>query len=145
MKKRILLIDDEKDFAFFVKYNLEATGEFEVITANDGASGIEAVRLKSPDLILLDVVMPEVAGPDVAEFLLNTPEAKHIPFIFLTAIVTKEDIGLEPMKEIKGHTFIQKPVDTRTLIESIRAMLDKAAKEKMVADILAGKHPEPAS
>ncbi len=140
-KKRILIIDDEKDFVFFIKNNLEATGEFEVMTAHDGAAGIEAINLRKPDLVLLDVVMPEVTGPDVAEFLLNAPEANKIPFVFLTAIVTKEEIGGEPMKEIKGHIFIQKPVNTQTLVTTIKAVLNNTAREKTIAAILSGKHP----
>lgn len=122
-KKKILLIDDEVDFTFFVKKNLEQTGEFEVIIANDGAKGIDLVKEVKPDVILLDIVMPNTSGPDVAEFLLHNPQTKQIPLIFLTAVVTKEETGIDLIKGIGGHNFIAKPVDALTLISSIKAVL----------------------
>ena len=135
-KKRILIIDDEQDFCFFVKRNLEASGDFEVLTSNDGKVGMEMIVTRKPDLVLLDVVMPDVTGPDIAEFLLNTPEDQRVPFIFLTAIVTKDEIGTEPLREIKGNMFLQKPVDTKTLIYSIKSMFDKVKTNKRINDIL---------
>jgi DNA-binding response OmpR family regulator len=137
--KRVLIIDDEIDFTFFVKRNLETTGEFEVFVANDGAHGLEMIKTRKPDIILLDIVMPDLTGPDVAEFLLNNEDTKQIPFIFLTAIVTKDELGEDAMKEIKGHPFIQKPVETKALLDSIRAVLTRSNKDRLIADILAGK------
>jgi len=121
-KKKILLIDDEKDFCFFVKQNLEATGEFAVITANRGEEGIDLAREKKPDLILLDILMPNLSGPDAAEILKNDPQTKEIPLIFLTAVVTKDEMGVESIREIGGQNFIAKPVDTESLVSSIRAV-----------------------
>ena len=122
-RKKILLIDDEKDFCFFVRQNLEHTGEFEVITVNRGEEGINLAREKKPDLILLDVVMPKMMGEDVAAALTNGPETKNIPLVFLTAQVTKDEIGVESIKGIGGYLFISKPVDTERLVSSISAML----------------------
>lgn len=130
-KKRILLIDDEEAFTFFVKKNLEQTGEFEVIVANNGTSGIDLSAKVKPDVILLDIVMPNPSGPDVAEFILHNPQTKQIPLIFLTAVVTKEETGIDLIKEIGGHNFIAKPVDTQTLISSIKAVLGQAAETKL--------------
>ncbi|MFH0827526.1 MAG: response regulator, partial [Candidatus Omnitrophota bacterium] len=76
-KKKILLIDDEEDFCFFVKKNLENTGEFEVITAPEGKIGIDLAREEKPDAILLDIVMPKMDGTDVAEILVNDPKTKY--------------------------------------------------------------------
>ena len=122
-KKKILLIDDEEDFCFFVRQNLEQVGEFEVITANCGEEGINLARERQPDLILLDIVMPKMIGDDVAAALINDPKTKNIPLVFLTAQVTQDEIGVESIKEIGGHLFISKPVDTERLVSSIRAML----------------------
>jgi DNA-binding response OmpR family regulator len=130
-KRRILLIDDEENFTFFVKRNLEQTGEFEVIVANDGAKGIELVTQIKPDIVLLDIVMPDTSGPDVAEFLLHNPQTKQIPLIFLTAVVTKEETGIDLINEIGGHNFVSKPVDTQTLINSIKMVLEEASKTKL--------------
>jgi len=122
-KKKVLLIDDEEDFTFFVKKNLEQTQEFEVVVANDGKSGIDLITKIKPDVVLLDIVMPNPSGPDVAEFILHNPQTKQIPLIFLTAVVTKEETGVDLLKEIGGHNFIAKPVDTQTLISSIKTVL----------------------
>jgi CheY-like chemotaxis protein len=122
-KKKILIIDDEEDFSFFVQKNLEATGEFEVITANRGEEGINLAKKKQPDLILLDIFMPRLSGPDVAEILNNDPNTKEIPLIFLTALVAPGEMGVESTKEIGGRLFIAKPVDTERLVSSIRMIL----------------------
>ena len=127
-KKKILLIDDEKDFCFFAKKNLEATGEFEVITANRGEEGINLAREKKPDLILLDIVMPKMMGEDVAAALTNGPETKNIPLVFLTAQVTKEEIGIDSIKEIGGHLFTAKPLATEKLVSSIKTILGSKGK-----------------
>ena len=122
-KKKILLIDDEKNFCFFVKKNLEITGEFEVITSDCGDEGIDLAREKKPDLILLDIVMPKMMGEDVAAVLIKDPKTKNIPLVFLTAQITKDEIGVESTTRIGGHLFISKPVDTERLVSSIRAIL----------------------
>ncbi len=122
-KKKILLIDDEEDFCFFIRQNLEQAGEFEVITANRGEEGINLAREKKPDLILLDIVMPKRMGEDVAVALINDPKTKNIPLIFLTAMVSKEQIGIDSIKEIGGHLFIAKPVETERLVNSIKTVL----------------------
>jgi len=128
-KKEILLIDDEEDFCFFVKKNLEQTGKFKVMTATKGEEGINLAREKKPDLILLDVIMSDVSGPDVAEVLFNDPKTKKIPVIFLTAVVTKEEVGIKSIKKIGGRDFIAKPVDTETLTACIKDVLRKKKKK----------------
>lgn len=128
IKKKILLIDDEEDFCFFVNKNLERTGEFEVLTATDGEEGINLAKQERPDVILLDIVMPRLQGPGVAEVLINDPQTKYIPLIFVTAIVTDKEIGVEPIKEIGGYNFIAKPVDTQKLINSIKTALKEPSK-----------------
>jgi len=122
-KKKILLIDDEEDFCFFVKGNLESTGEFEVVAATTGKEGIELARIEKPDLILLDIVMPELSGDEVAEAMLGDPKSNKIPIIFLTAIVPKEEIGTETVKKIGRHNFIAKPVTTEELVAGIKKVL----------------------
>jgi CheY-like chemotaxis protein len=122
-RKKILLIDDEEDFCFFLSKNLKNNREFEVLTATDGEEGINLARREKPDAILLDIVMPKIDGPDVAEVLNNDPVTKDIPIIFLTAVVTEKEFGAEPIKEIGGHNFIAKPVDTERLISSIKMIL----------------------
>ena len=79
-----------------------------VVAADEGLKrqSIEAIELaqkEKPDLILLDILMPEMSGGDVAQVLLNNPETKNIPIIFITAIVTKDEIGPETIKKIGGR------------------------------------------
>ena len=122
-KKRVLIIDDEADFCFFVSKNLENTGEFEVLTANSAEDGIKLARQSLPDIILLDIIMPKMQGPDVAKALANDPETRYIPLIFLTAIVMENEIGNLSIKEIGGYNFIAKPANTEKLIQSIKMVL----------------------
>ena len=122
-KKKILLIDDEEDFCFFVKGNLEHTGEFEVITTTSGKEGIELARIEKPDLILLDIVMPGLSGGEVAQAILVDPETNKIPIIFFTVIVPKQEIGTETVKKIGKRDFMTKPASTEELIAGIKKVL----------------------
>jgi CheY-like chemotaxis protein len=80
----------------------------------------ELAQKEKPDLILLDILMPEMSGSDVAEVLLENPETNKIPIIFLTAIVTKEEIGPEILRKIGGRNFIAKPITTKELVTAIK-------------------------
>lgn len=121
-KKKILLIDDEKDFCFFVKRNLEITGEFDVLAATSGKEGIKFACDKKPDLILLDLIMPEMSGGEVAQNLCIRSETKKIPLIFLTALTTEDEL-YESMADIGGNHFIAKPVTTKELVANIKEIL----------------------
>ena len=122
-KKKILLIDDEEDFSFFVKGNLENTGEFDVLVASSGKEGIKLALEKKPDLILLDINMPEMSGDEVAQILSNRPETKEIPIVFLTALVTKGEMGNDGMASMGKHNYIAKPITTKELVTVIREIL----------------------
>lgn len=122
-KKKILLIDDEEDFCFFLKRNLENTGEFEATVTTRGKEGIEPARIEKPDIILLDLLIPEMPGDEVAEALLGDPETNKIPIIFLTAIVTEEEKGTETLKKIGGRNSVSKPVTTKELVAAIKNVL----------------------
>lgn len=123
-RKKILLVDDEKDFCFFVKNNLETKKEFQVVTATNGKKGIELARTEKPDLILLDVVMPKMPGSDVAEILSTDTRTKNIPIVFLTGIVTKEEMGFEePVQVIGGRKFIAKTVGPEKIISFIEEII----------------------
>jgi CheY-like chemotaxis protein len=122
-KKKILLVDDEKDFCFFLKGNLENTGEFDVLATTSGKEVIKLVRGEKPDLILLDLNMPGMSGDEVVQILSDKPETKTIPIVFLTALVTKNEVGNENMANIGGYNYIAKPVTTEDLITNIRKIL----------------------
>lgn len=117
-KKRILLIDDEASFTRMLKLNLEKTGGYEVREENRGTRGLAAAREFQPDLILLDVIMPDVDGGDVAAQIKTDQNLKNTPIVFLTAVVTKKEEGM-----VGGHPFIAKPVDAEEVVECIEKQL----------------------
>jgi CheY-like chemotaxis protein len=121
----VLVIDDEESFTFFIKLNLqtEARYDFKVTTANNGKEGLRLARTMRPDLILLDIMMPDMAGPEVAEKLLLDPNTKNIPIIFLTALVQKNEVA-EDAGMVGGREFIAKPVGKEELVNRIEATLN---------------------
>ena len=114
MKKRILVVDDEPDITRLIKRILELTGRYEVRTENVGRRAIEAAREFRPDLILLDVMMPGMLGSEIAAQLQADPELRAIKFVFLTALVTKDE-ALKSAGQIGGHTFVAKPISADDL------------------------------
>jgi len=120
-KRKILLIDDEEDFCFFVKLNLEKTEQYQVFTATDGIEGIRLAKQVKPDLIFLDIVMPKMNGRRVAEILLEDESTKKIPIVFVSAVVKKEELAGD--KRAGGKDFIAKPVKSENLIEKIEQLL----------------------
>jgi len=122
-KERILLIDDEVAFTRLLKLNLEATGVYEVRVANWGLQGLAAARAFRPDLIFLDVLMPDMGGGDVAAKLKADARTKQIPIVFLTATVLQEEA--ETASRIGGHAFLLKPVSTKDLIDCVETQLGK--------------------
>ncbi len=122
-EKKILLIDDEDDFCFFVKLNLEKTGKYKVFTATRGKEGIRLAKQHRPDLIFLDIMMPEMDGGRVAEILLEDESTSDIPVVFVTAVIRKEEAA-ESDGQIGGRDFIAKPVTPEKLIEKIEQYLE---------------------
>lgn len=123
-KKKILIVDDEKQFTHLVKLNLEATEKYDVRVENNGLNGLAAVKEFKPDLILLDILMPDIAGSEVAYQLKNEKETKNIPVVFLTAIATKAEVHRQG-NIIGGHPFVAKPVSEEELIDVIEKNLLK--------------------
>jgi len=115
MKKYLFIIDDEKDFTFFIKKNLEATGQFDVTICNDATIAVERARQLRPTAILLDIMMPGIGGEDLATQLAAHAETKKIPVIFLTALVKAEETAGHG-NVIGGHRFVAKPGKIQELI-----------------------------
>ena len=122
MKKRILVVDDEAALTRIIKLNLERTGNYEVRTENMGSMAISAAKEFRPDLIFLDVMMPDMSGDDVAALLKEDPMLSNIEFVFMTAIVTKEETQ-SIATNIGGNMFLAKPVKTEELIATIERVL----------------------
>jgi CheY-like chemotaxis protein len=117
-KKRILIIDDEPSITRTMKVNLERTGVYTVGTENHAPHALAAAREFQPDLILLDVMMPETSGDEVAAEIQSDPALQHVPIVFLTAIVSPKETGGQYL-ESGGQTFVAKPVSLDALINCI--------------------------
>jgi two-component system, OmpR family, alkaline phosphatase synthesis response regulator PhoP len=127
MNFKILVVDDEKDIVDLLKYNLEREKEFEVITALNGKEAIEQATENKPDLMLLDIMMPEINGFEVCKKLKNSPITSNIPVIFLTAKENEIDeiIGLE----LGADDYIQKPISPRKVIARIKSVFRRVYSE----------------
>src|SRR5450759_1020307 len=122
MKKRILVVDDMPDMTLLIERILEQTGRYEVRTENLARRAIEAAREFLPDLILLDVIMPGMLGSEIAAQLQADPELRATKFIFLTAMVTKEE-ALRSSGQIGGQAFIAKPISADDLCRVVEEHL----------------------
>ena len=124
-KRRILIVDNDRDTTHLVKVLLERTGHYLVLEENDATKAHQSALNFRPDLILLDIVMPETDGGEVAARIEADPELKSTPIIFLTALVTRAEAkgGLN----IQGHSFLAKPVSIPELIDAIEGHLSARA------------------
>jgi len=121
-KKKILVIDDEEVLRKIVKFHLEKTGLYEVISAANGQAGIDLAKSAKPALILLDLLMPGLSGNDVMEHLMEDVSTRDIPVIFLTGAVSKEDIKTQG-GVVGGRRFIAKPVSSEDLKAVVKSVL----------------------
>ena len=122
MRRKILLVDDEKGFTAMLKLNLESLGSYDVRVENDSERALTAALEYQPDLILLDIIMPKMEGPDVAIEVKNNTALKNTPIIFLTATVTKNEVDSQGGR-IGGHPFVAKPSNLIVLVSTIEKNL----------------------
>lgn len=117
---RVLLIEDEQDVLDLLRYNLKRAG-FAVDVARDGLSGLKAARQHAPDLIVLDLMLPEMRGEDVCRELKSDPATAGIPVVMLTAKAQAEEriAGLE----LGADDYVTKPFSPRELILRIEGLL----------------------
>jgi two-component system alkaline phosphatase synthesis response regulator PhoP len=120
--KRILAIDDEQDVTDLVKLQLESMGGFTVVTENEGAGAIMTARETSPDLILLDIMMPDVDGSELAAQMLEDPLLKDTPIIFLTALVSDEEVRAGNFGA-GSRRYFPKPINFQKLASAIHETL----------------------
>jgi len=117
---KILIVDDEPDILEFLQYNLEKEG-YEVFVADNGAKGLEEAKRILPDLIILDIMMPEMDGVEVCRRLRADPQFDSTIITFLTA--RQEDYSQIAALEQGGDDYISKPIKPRILVARINAML----------------------
>jgi len=117
---RILLVDDEEDTVEFIKYNLEQEG-FQIATAFDGREAIEKALSFKPNLIVLDVMMPNMDGVEVCNELRKLPQFKQTLITFLTA--RHEDYSQIAGFDSGADDYISKPIKPRLLVSKIKSLL----------------------
>src|SRR5579864_2680037 len=129
--KKIVLIEDDSDLYTLLRYNLEKEG-FQMTGSKTGKGAIELCRSYGPDLILLDIMLPDSDGLDICKGIRNHPELAHIPVIFLTARVSETDriVGLE----LGANDYVVKPFFVRELIARIKLQFRTQAAPARVLD-----------
>jgi len=124
MKRKILVVDDEVAIVRVLKDRLEMEG-FEVLTAYDGSEGVEIARKEQPDLIIMDITMPNMDGLNAAKLLRESPETAHIPIVMLTARGQESDE--QAGYQAGAVRYFTKPFSTRQLVREIRSILGEDA------------------
>ncbi|NCS89866.1 MAG: response regulator [Ignavibacteria bacterium CG2_30_36_16] len=129
--KKILVVDDLPENVFMLQDRLEHEG-YEVLTAYDGKTGLQNAREFLPDLILLDVMMPEMSGIEVCKVLAGEPETSYIPIILVTAKAGAEDIkeGLEA----GAYDYIKKPFNRIELLARVHSALKLSEAHKKLIE-----------
>jgi DNA-binding response OmpR family regulator len=124
-RRRILIIDNDPDTTHLVKVLLERTGHYLELEENDAAAAHQSARNFRPDLILLDIVMPDTDGGEIAARIQADSELQNTSIIFLTALVTNAEAnaGLH----IQGHSSLAKPISIPELIKAIEEHLPAQA------------------
>lgn len=120
MERKILIVDDEHDIVQFLGLRLTNSG-YKVLKAYNGVEAIKIAKKELPDLIILDILMPELDGSKTASLLKEYPETKDIPVLFLTCLFTKEE---EKQGSVRGGVyFVAKPYDGDQLLRVIKENL----------------------
>ena len=117
---KILIVDDEEDILHIIKYNLEKEN-FQVCIANNGKNGLLIAEEENPDLIILDIMMPEMDGVEVCRQLRAKPSFDNTIITFLTA--RGEDYSQIAAFDVGGDDYITKPIRPRVLVSRIKALL----------------------
>jgi len=120
MRKKALIVDDNGNNLLLEKDLLEVAG-FEVFEAENASSGIAIARKEIPDIIIMDVRLPDMRGTEAVKILRQGEETRDIPVVFVTASVMAE--GLEEINSITNSGFIGKPINTRTFAKEISQYL----------------------
>ena len=124
-KPRILIIDNSRDFTHSAKLALERTGGYSVWEENEPARAHQTAQRVKPDLVLLDIAMPETDGGEVASRIESDPALHRTPVVFLTALVTKAEATFG--FQIHGHPFLAKPISISELVAGIERNLPARA------------------
>lgn len=120
--RKVVLCDDDPDIRAIGEISLRDVGGWEVVCVNDGFAAVDAARAEMPDLILLDIMMPNLDGPGTFAKLRGDPQCSAIPVVFMTAKAQSHE--LRGYTELGAAGVIAKPFDPLTLPEQIRALVE---------------------
>lgn len=123
-KRTVAYIEDEPAVQRLVEFWLEDAG-YKVLLASDGASGLELIRAKRPDLVLTDALMPEMTGDALVEALQSDPDLKDIPIVMATAAASP--IRIKRMTSLGCRAVIGKPLEEAKLLAAVRDALEPPA------------------
>ena len=122
MRKRVLVVEDDTEMVDLLRFNLQKAG-FAIATATDGIEALKKVRSLAPDLILLDLMLPELDGFSVCEILRQDPDTASIPIIMLTAL-SNELARMTGLASGANDCF-SKPFSPRQLVSRVKDLLDR--------------------
>jgi phosphate regulon transcriptional regulator PhoB len=125
--KRILVVEDDPDIVELLRYNLEKE-DFQVFAATDGKTGLEMVRRGTADLLILDLMLPQLSGIDVCKEIRKNDDLESLPIIMLTARGEETDrvLGLE----LGADDYVTKPFSVREMVARVKALLRRAERDK---------------
>ncbi len=124
---KILIVDDEPDILEFVSYNLKKEG-FNTLTANNGSLALEIANSEKPNLIILDIMMPQIDGVEVCRTIRSNPDFQNTLIAFLTA--RNEDYSQIAALDVGGDDYITKPIRPRVLVSRINALLRRSGRSE---------------
>ena len=136
MKKKdikILLVDDEQDILEILGYNLTQEG-YQIVTASNGKEAIQVAKKELPQLIIMDVMMPEMDGMEACENIRRLPELSNVIITFLTA--RNEDYSQVAGFEAGADDYIAKPIKPKLLVSKVKALLRRLKDDEVKDDIL---------
>ena len=133
MTDRVLVVDDEPDLLELVRFHLAQAG-FEVETARDGRQGLESIRRRRPDLVVLDWMLPDLSGTEVCRQVRSDPQLRDLPILLLTAKAEEVDrvVGFE----LGADDYVTKPFSPRELALRVQAILRRSRSEQAPTEVL---------
>jgi len=132
---KVLVVDDEKDITALVAYHLEREG-FRVLQAHDGLQALDLVKRERPNLLVLDLMLPQMSGLDVCRRLRKEPDTARLPILMLTAKAEETDkvLGLE----LGGDDYLTKPFGPRELVARVKALIRRSEERQEEEIVKAG-------
>ena len=119
-KKKILIIEDETEFAQLIKSRLEVN-RFQVLTAEDGRTGLQEIIFQKPDLVILDIMMPGMGGYELCQRIKGSEELAHVPIVLLTA--RRGDLDKQMGMECGADSYVPKPHCAELLLGEVNRLL----------------------